>query len=205
MKEMQLSNKTEIRISILLALAIAETVGLLHFYGQPTFTLFIASSLMGIILIVPLLWIEWMQRRGISYFHVFIAIGICVLAIRCWNEGGVFYRLAGLGLALLFAIRILRRMLHHVDVDQQEMYLKAIGAEDKRLGSITGSTAGLVISIFLTLGIGSGHASVLWAVPLAIPISWFTWRLIIHLFFEKQNSVDLNDPTEILTEQGGLA
>jgi hypothetical protein len=202
---MKLSNADEIRISILLALAVGEVVGFLHFYGQPSFTDFIIVSLSGILLTIPMLWIEWIQRSGISIFSVLASILFCAAFAFGWNKANLFERLAIAVIPLLIIIRAFRKLNRHIDTDQQEAFIKTIRAEDNRLGRITRNTVGLTTCILLTVGIGSGHTSALWAIPLAIPITWFAWRIIVHLFLQQQGKLDTNDPIETLTDQGGRA
>jgi hypothetical protein len=203
---MTLSNANKIRISILMALAIAEIVGLLHFYGQPKLIAFIILSLAGILLIIPLLWLEYIQRRGISYFSFLAGIWMSAALTAGWNEGGQFERLLTrpliAGLPIIVAIAILRKLICPIDIDQQEEFLKAIRAEDNRLGRILKNTVGLVACIMLMGHMGSQRASVLWTIPLAIPIAWFTWRVIFHLFLGQRIGDEENVPVEISNSGG---
>jgi hypothetical protein len=206
---MKLSNTDEIRISILMALAIGEVVGLLHFYGQPTFAQLVIHSLAGILLIIPLLWIEYIQRRGISYFSVLFSIGVCTGMTASWNEGSslehLFVRPLIVGLPILVTTKLLRKLLRPIDTDQQETFLNTIRDEDVRIARVSRNTIGLLACIFLTAFMGPGRASLLWAIPLVIPAAWFAWRLILHLFLRQNDSADMNDPTGTLINQGGRA
>ena len=202
---MKLSNADELRISILLALAIGEVVGFLHFYGKPNFTEFVIVSLAGILLTIPVLWIESIQRRGVSVFSVLASIWFCAAMTAFWKEANLFERLLIAGLPLLTATGFLRKLLRPVDIDQQEAFLKIVRTEDKRLGRIARNTVGLFTCIILMAFVGPHGAPELWVIPLAIPITWFAWRIIFHLFIGQQSGVDANDPIEALTEQGAEA
>jgi hypothetical protein len=209
MKEMKFSNADEIRISILMALIIGETVGLLHFYGQPTFSQFIILSLAGITLTIPLLWLEWIQRRGVSYFGIFFAIWCYAAMTAWWNEGGQFERMFDrvliVGLPIWIMVKVLRKLLRPLDLDQQEAFLITNRAEDKRIGRIARNTVGLIACLLLSLGMVSGRASALWTIPLSLPVIWFTWRIIFHLFYDQQISVDEKVRSDVVTDSGGRA
>jgi fumarate reductase subunit C len=206
---MKVSNTDEIRISILMALAISEIVGLLHFYRQPMFAQFVIHSLAGILLIIPLLWIEYIQRRGISYFSVLFSIGVCTGMTASWNEGSsiehLFVRPLIVGLPILVTTKLLRKLLRPIDIDQQETFLNTIRDEDVRAARVAGNTVGLLACIFLTAFMGPGRASLLWAIPLVIPAAWFAWRLILHLFIKRESRNEANVFIERTTEQGGRA
>jgi hypothetical protein len=84
---MKLTSIVKFRIVILLALSVGEVFGLLHFYGQSEFTSFILFSLGGIMLIVPLLWLEVMRRFKVNYYQL-VLIPIAILGItNSWNHG----------------------------------------------------------------------------------------------------------------------
>jgi len=206
---MKLSNADEIRISILMALAIGEIVGLFHFFGQPTFIAFFIHSLAGILIIIPLLWLEWIQWRGVSYFSVLYAICVCTAMTAGWNEGTPFEHLVArpliVGLPIMVTIKFLRKLLRPIDTDQQDTFLKNIRPEDNWLGRITRHIVGLFTCILFLAYLLIRHKSILWAVPLVIPSVWFAWRLFIHLFINKWSVEDLTTSSESVAIQGGRA
>jgi hypothetical protein len=84
---MKLPTIVKIRIPILLALAIGEAVGLLHFYGQPKFFQFIVLSLAGIMLIVPLLWLDFMRRLEVPYSALILIPAAFLGIASSWKHG----------------------------------------------------------------------------------------------------------------------
>lgn len=64
---MKLPTIAKIRIPILQALAVGEAVGLYYFYGQPKFFQFVVASVLGVMFIVPLLFLDFMRRIQVKY------------------------------------------------------------------------------------------------------------------------------------------
>src|SRR6266496_3227381 len=60
-----------------------ETVYLLRFYGYPISAPVIILSLEGLFLAIPLLWINWLRRRGV-FFYTLLALGFTGAAVADW-------------------------------------------------------------------------------------------------------------------------
>jgi hypothetical protein len=76
-KEMKLTTIARIRIPILLALVLAEIVGLLHFYKTPSSFLLLLLPVMGAAFIAAIFWAEWIEAHG--PYSAFRASRIAVL------------------------------------------------------------------------------------------------------------------------------
>jgi hypothetical protein len=91
---------TKLRLTILFATAVAETVSLYLCYGQRCFIPFLLFSLWAISLALPLLWIDWIRQRGVSYSDIFPTIMAGFMAIGDWQDGA---HITSRILAVLFA------------------------------------------------------------------------------------------------------
>jgi membrane protein YdbS with pleckstrin-like domain len=74
---MRIASIQKIRIPLLLALACSELAAIFILRGQPSFRVFVAASIAVVLLIVPLLWIQEIWRRNITYF-VFVPPAVAV-------------------------------------------------------------------------------------------------------------------------------
>ena len=82
---MKLPTIAKIRIPILQALAVGEAVGLYYFYGQPKFFQFVVASVLGVMFIVPLLFLPLPQAPQILCHDLALhtdAVGARMRALR---------------------------------------------------------------------------------------------------------------------------
>lgn len=158
------------RIPILLTLAIAEALGLLHFYGQQGFSQFAVLSLEGMLLTIPLLWVESLRQRGVPSFDILIAIlaGICAilqskLALNEWASGeqtrAQAYAMVTLFIILVILLKLLFPHCGHFGAD-----------------AIT------FLSFLVAVTWSWSHrSSVLWIASTALVLLLFAWRITFHL------------------------
>jgi hypothetical protein len=118
MRKMKLSTIAEIRIPILLAMAVGETVGLFLCYGHRSFGPFLILSLWAIFLAISLLWIDWIRRRGVPYYNVFSTIMFGFFALGSWVTGEHIFALLFAGMSLLGLISIPRKLFRSVNTEQ---------------------------------------------------------------------------------------
>jgi hypothetical protein len=200
---MNLPAIAKVRIPILVAIAIAEVVGFAYFSanrlqhpnGQTWFSLFVFTSLVGVPLTVPLLWLDWMRRRGVVYYLVFLVVAFSLFAFTSWTRDERIYAFLFGGMSLVGVTKILIRLLRPVTWAQQEENLAAIRAEQNELGPITKYTVALTVWVALTAWSWSQakHPIPLWAaIPIALPSVWFAWRLAYHVLNRKEISGDTN-------------
>jgi hypothetical protein len=202
MRKMKLPSIPAIRIPILVVLAACEIAGIAYFHsrlvhhqshGQRDFAEFIALSVMGIVLIVPLLWIDWIRRRGIRYFQVFL-VSLCVISfLDAWNNGQEAYLRIWAGFLFVGLVLMSIKMLRPVGKEQQEANLAAIKSGSKELSPVAKYTV-LLITWFTLMAWAWSQpqdAIPLWIeILLAPPTLWFAWRLTFHLLKMKRTTAD---------------
>jgi hypothetical protein len=119
---MKLTPFAKLRITILLAIVIAETVSLYICYGQRFFIPYLILSLGPIFLAIPLLWIGWIRGRGVSYSDIFTTIMAGFIAIGDWQDRAhITSRILAVLFAAFFllgAISIPRRLFRAVNNTQ---------------------------------------------------------------------------------------
>jgi hypothetical protein len=93
----------KIRIPIMAALAIGEIIGLIHFDGHPVFIQFIVLSIVGLLLIVPLLWMDVMRQLKIPY-------SVAILISLSFSWGANSWKHGDSGFALVWATLLLVSM-----------------------------------------------------------------------------------------------
>ncbi len=76
-----------VRIPILVALAIGETIGLIHYFGRWNFTQFLAMSSFLAFLIVPLLWLEFIRQIKASFPIFFLTPLTFISLANSWRGG----------------------------------------------------------------------------------------------------------------------
>jgi len=115
---MKLSKSNSFRILILLVIAIAEAVAChSYFHKHPISAPMIVVPLAGLVLATILLWMKWLQKRGIFVGAIFTLLaGFATFAD--WMKGEPLSSL-GFGLVfLLAAIQSIRRLLRPVSGNQ---------------------------------------------------------------------------------------
>jgi hypothetical protein len=199
---MKLPSISAMRIPILVALAACEIAGILYFYarlvhhqahGQRYFSEFIALSAMGIVLIVPVLWIDWIRRRGIRYLQVFL-VSLCVISFfDAWNNGQTAYLRIWAGFLFVGVVLMSIKLLRPVGKEQQEANLAAIKSGSKELSPVAKYTV-LLITWFTLMAWSWSQPpdAIPWWIEilLAPPTLWFAWRLAFHLLKMKRTTSD---------------
>lgn len=192
---MKLPEVAKLRIPMLLLLAVGETVGLAYFRGHRIFELFAALSTTGILLIVPLLWVDWMQRKGVPYFPFFVLAFSFDGGMASWHRREMiflaFWAAMFLSLATLIAVKLARS----ADQAQQEANLAAIRARGQEFGPVSRNLVGFVAWLMLALSFWSlakSPISLRIAAPIVLIGFWFAWRLVVNLhhFFRGEAGMD---------------
>jgi len=197
-----------IRIPILVTLAACEIAGIAYFYlrlahhqahGQRDITGFIALSAMGIVLIVPVLWIDWIRRRGVRYFQVFL-ISLCVISLfDAWNNGQMAYLRIWAGFLFVGLVLMSIKLLRPVGKEQQEANLAAIKSGSKELSPVAKYTV-LLITWFTLMAWSWSQPqdAIPWWIEilLAPPTLWFAWRLTFYLLKMKRTTADADVHSE---------
>jgi hypothetical protein len=115
---MKLTSFAKLRITVLLAIAIAETVSLFICYGQRSFYPFLVFSLLAIFLITPLLWIDWIRQHEVPYLDIFTTVTASFCAFTSWVKGAHIFALLFTAWFILGAISIPRRLFRAVSKTQ---------------------------------------------------------------------------------------
>jgi len=69
---MKLPTVVQVRVPILLTMAVSVIFGLFYFYGQPKFFQFAISALVIILLIAPLLWLDALRRVDVTLRQIIV-------------------------------------------------------------------------------------------------------------------------------------
>jgi hypothetical protein len=187
---MKLPPIAKLRIPILLALAVGETFGLIHFYGRHGFSQFAVFSLEGILIIALPLWFSALRKRGVPGFDIIIAvfagasaIGLSGIAFGFWGRREKADALAGAGTVLFIATAILLKLLR------------------PRHGPVARDAITFFGYSILAVWTWSSNASILWKAVVALPILWFVWRVVFH-FRSRQR---VSSQPKAITDIGGRA
>ena len=118
---MKLQPLAKIRIPILLVMTAGEIYGLLYFYGSPKFFHFIVVSVSAIVWILPLFFLDFMNRIDVKYNNLLpIQLGVVWFPYSLKHEGRLlvmiwaFVILAGL-------TSILNRLYRRYRTQQQSI------------------------------------------------------------------------------------
>jgi hypothetical protein len=147
---MKMATIQKVRIPLLLALACGEIAAIFILRGQPGFRVFLAVSLAVLLLVPPLLWIQEIWQRNVSYFvFVFFALGVALfiaelvvgrgLSQAPWNLLFVSFLIIGL---------TWRDRRHSKDFSEEQYRIRK--AEDIRFFWVCTNLAG-VVSCFIFL------------------------------------------------------
>ncbi len=174
----------KIRVPVLLALACGEIAAIFILRGQPGFRVFLVTSLAVILLIPPLLWIQEIWRRNISYFVVaFVALGMALLFADLLTGRGLssapfcllFYPLLILGL-------IRKGRFRSNDISDEQYRIRK--AEDTRFFWVCINLAGIV-SCFIYLAYHPDGK----LANLPLPVAFLFLCGIVYCLFIKQTNV----------------
>jgi hypothetical protein len=167
---MKLPTLAKLRFPILIVLAICEAIGLRYFYRTAEFRNFAILSLDGLVLTIPLLWIDSLRRRGLSGFNIFIAVlaginSVVLLrsALNYWDRGEKALAVVSAEAALFIAIVILFKLIFP-------------GA-----GLIAKDAIAFIGYSVMVVWIWPSNAYIQWKVVSLIPLLWFAWRVVFHI------------------------
>jgi len=192
----------KVRIPILVALAVSESVGIVHFYGQPRFERLVAISLAGILLIMPLLWIDWLKRRGVTYFPFFMLALAFLSVANAWLDHELALVSIWGFLLLSFVVLILVKIARPANLAQQAANVASIREDGQQTGPVSRNLFGLIVwfGIVATIwSVAKTPISLQIAAPLALVGLWFVWRLTVnlHRFFKQEAAEDRNGSNEL--------
>jgi hypothetical protein len=212
MRKMKLPTITKVRIPVLLALAVAEAFGLLHFYGQRSFVNFVFLSLSGILLINTLLLTDWVWTKQRKYRVAVIAFPMIavLVALRYWNAGD---HISSVSLAFYEVLKgtILRKLFSTVApiAIERDPIDAAHGKIIPRdlFARIVCFSLGLFVSWLVAIRSWVYLSSEFWAVLASIlaligTLVAFTYFLSI---IRERFSCKTNTSDESVTDQGGRA
>jgi hypothetical protein len=83
---MKSDSVAKLRIPILLALAVAEALGLFYYHGQPWFNMFFVLSTVALMLLVPLLWLEVLRRYNVRYSRMVLFPAAFLGLYNAWKS-----------------------------------------------------------------------------------------------------------------------
>ena len=213
----------QIRVPIMAVIAIAVTVGLIHFYqqflvhpdnGGSALTGFLMISLMSIALIVPYLWSDWLLSRRIKYFEVVVVVVLAPAAFLRFNQGKVFQAVLNGVIALVALIAILPRLFGPGNVrTQQEHEITAEADGDQQsplaIRATGGRYFGLLLIWLVVMEISFSHAKgpiPFWLKALFIlPALWLTWESILRFFEGLRHLRNAKTAIRNANETGGRA
>jgi hypothetical protein len=115
---MKLPTIAEIRIPILIVLAVGEAIGFALLQGHRSFVAFIVLSTLGIPIVVSLLWIDWIRSRGVPYNYVLGTIMSVYWIPVSWVRGLRVLFFILVASFVISVVIILRRLLKRRNVLQ---------------------------------------------------------------------------------------
>ena len=217
---MKLPSIAKIRIPITIAIAIGEIAALIYFYekfmlhpayGGRALIGFLLLSLMSIGLIVPYLWNDWLQRRGIQYFEVVIVVALGPGSVISFTHGNLFRGILSATISLVCMIAILPRLLRPVSIHGREINTRTTEAEGNNPSQRTihrpaGKYFGMLLIWFIFVELSSSHVKgpiPFWIMTLyVLPAIWLVWQVIYQLF---KSATDSHAAKRASIDQGGRA
>jgi hypothetical protein len=207
----------------MVAIAIGVFAGLIHFYEQlllhPTYggralNGFLLLSAIVIGLIVPYLWSDWLQRRGIQYFEVFVVIVLGLGAVSSFTHGRPYRGTLSAVISLMGTIAILPRLFRSVNKYRGATNHRTIEAEVDKPSQQTGPRQSaryfgmlIVWFIFMELCWSQVKGPIpTWILTVyLLPMVWLAWKVIFHLFKRATDSSDANLSIKSSYNKGGRA
>jgi len=191
----------KMRIPLLLALACSEIAAIFIVHGQPGFHVFLAASLAVVLLILPILWIQEIWRRNISYFVVvFFVLGVALWLCDLLVGRGLSQAPLSLLFVSLLILGLIRKGHRHSKDYSEEQY-RIRKAEDIRFFWVFVDLAGIV-SCFVYLAY---HPDGKWA-NLSLPIAFlFLCGTVYCLFIKRTDIGSSNDSSREGLDRGGRA
>jgi hypothetical protein len=189
------------RIPLLLALAFSEIAAIFILRGQPSFHVFLAASLTLVLLTLPLLFIQEIWSRNVSYFvFVFFALGVSLSIEELLVGRGLTQAPLNLLFVSLLFLGLIRRDLWRTKNFSEEQS-RIRKAEDIRFFWVCVNLAGIV-ACFVDLAF---HPNGNWAY-LALPIAFlFLCGTVYCLFIRRTHIGSSNDSSRERLDPGGRA
>ena len=199
---MKVSTISMIRTLIVAALIMAAIAGIVEFHNEPMFADFLVPSVGILIFAIPLIWIDWFWRHGVSFLHIGIASIVGFDALALWSGGNL--RDTCFVAVFFFAIwvALIRKTTCPLNADQQRANLKANRTEDIRILHVLSNTVGFVGCFTSSAVLWCDPRSRKWAILLLFPMPWFAWRVIWHLFIRLRSSNRGNDSIKEAVSEG---
>jgi len=186
----------QFRVPIIVAIAIGEIAGLAYFYqksllhpsyGTRALIGFLMLSLMGIALIVPYLWSDWLLRHQINYFEIAAVVILGPSAIREFNMGSIFKGALDAVICLIFLIAMLPALLGHPELDiRRSVHQKSAPRESKKESEISQTSGGkyfgmlVVWLICIALVLRMNMPVPFWIeIAILLPAVWLVWLSFI--------------------------
>jgi hypothetical protein len=198
MRKMKLFSVVQLRVPIMAVVATIAIAGLIHFYQQfllhPSYggralTGFLMLSLLGIALIVPYLWSDWLQRRQIKYFEVALVVVLGPAAVLRFNQGKIFQAVLDGTIALVGLLAILPRLLGPKKMRARETVHKTAedaGNEQKPFairetgGRYFGMLLIWLIAMEMSFSHIKGHIPFWYRAAFVLPALWLAWESIFQ-------------------------
>jgi hypothetical protein len=199
----KLTGVAQYRIQIMAAIAIGVIAGLIHFYqqfllhpsyGETALHGFLTLSFLGIALITPYLWNDWLQQRGIEYFQVFVVVVLGFGAFHWFSRNNPMRAVLDLTIFLLVLIVILAKLLRSTRTPKQVINPAVIQTEDSKPSSgprprPSAKYFGLLLIWLMAVALFSSHVSgpiPVWVKTIyVLPAVWLGCQVIFHLFKRK--------------------
>jgi len=202
---MKLPNVTQYRVQIMAAIAIGVIAGLVHFYEQfllhPSYGGtalhgFLTLSFLGIALITPYLWNDWLQQRGIEYFQVFVVVVLGFGTAHWFSRNNPMRAILDLTICLLVLIVILAKLLRSTRTRKQGINPAITQTEDNQPSSgarprLSARYFGLLLLWLMAVALFSAHTSgpiPAWIKTFyVLPAVWLGCQVIFHLKRERDS------------------
>ena len=198
---MKISAIQKVRIPLFLALACGEIAAIYILRGQPGFRVFLVVSLTVTLLILPLLWIQEIWRRNISYFVVALfALGATLFAADLLDgrrPSRAPLNLLFVGFLIVGLIRNSRRRTNQLSEEQYQIRK----AEDIRFFWVCINLAGM-LSCFIYLAYRPDGK---WA-SLPLPVAFLFLCGVVYCLFIKRTHIGSGvDSSQDKFDSGGRA
>lgn len=164
-----------IRIPIMIALVLGQTIGLVRFLGNPSFLRLLGFCVISTAVNAAPLWIDWFQRRGVEpLWLALLAYGLVPKRYDWMAQhtvDNVFY--------IVFAAIVLIAIAFFF----ASVWLRASGPH-----SVESPYRGTLFCAFIALTtfeqstdfLGSHDLSLLWSIPAGLPMIWYAWMYALH-------------------------
>jgi hypothetical protein len=189
----------KLRISIVTAIAVGVVSGVAYFYERSLLNPshdrralhgFLMLSLMGIALIVPYLWSDWLLRRHVKYFEVAFVVILGPGAVFQFSHDKPLQGILSGVISLTGLIAILPRLLRPVKIDGLETDTRTTVTDYDKQSSVPSRRQsaryfGMLLIWLVTVELSTSHIRgpiPLWIkVAFALPALWLVWKMVFPL------------------------